>query len=295
MTPRQVLISAGAAAAAAGFSAAACRWAADRLPPPAALADPAAGSGGRWLRRNHAGAPVTLLEGPAAVGGILAGAAVLATATPRLAGAVAAAALGSGAVGAFDDLYGSAQARGFRGHLRALRAGTVTSGMVKIVGVGLSSLAAAAILASERGGPTGRRLLEVGVDTAVTAGMANLANLFDLRPGRSGKVILLVALPFATSGAAPAFGSALGALPTDLAARSMLGDCGANALGAAAATAMVGRVPLAGRLAALVAVVALNLASERVSFTAVIERVRLLRWLDGLGRMPASTGAAEGA
>ena len=64
----------------------------------------------------------------------------------------------------------------------------------------------------------------------------------------------------------------------------MLGDCGANALGAAIATVAAQTLPWQFRSAAFAAVATLNLASERVSFTAVIERTPLLRRLDQLGR-----------
>jgi UDP-N-acetylmuramyl pentapeptide phosphotransferase/UDP-N-acetylglucosamine-1-phosphate transferase len=74
----------------------------------------------------------------------------------------------------------------------------------------------------------------------------------------------------------------------------MMGDCGANALGAAVATAAVTRLPPAAKLAALAGVVALNLASERVSFTAVIARTPVLAWLDALGRTPSSPVAGPG-
>ena len=101
---------------------------------------------------------------------------------------------------------------------------------------------------------------------------------------------MLLAGGLAGAGGGPALGAAVGSLPTDLAARSMLGDCGANALGAAAATAAAGALGRRARLVALAAVVALNAASERVSFTAVIARTPALAWLDGLGRA-ASSGA----
>ncbi|MCQ6349962.1 hypothetical protein NPL98_28810, partial [Bacillus cereus] len=80
---------------------------------------------------------------------------------------------------------------------------------------------------------------------ALAAGCANLANLLDLRPGRALKVVLPpAALLVLAAGEAerPRRGGTLAlaallpglaALPADLRERGMLGDAGANVLGAA--------------------------------------------------------------
>jgi hypothetical protein len=73
-------------------------------------------------------------------------------------------------------------------------------------------------------------------------------------------------------------------LPDDLGERVMLGDCGANALGALLGLRLAALPGRGSRAALLGAVVALTLASEKVSFTQVIEATPGLRELDRLGR-----------
>jgi UDP-N-acetylmuramyl pentapeptide phosphotransferase/UDP-N-acetylglucosamine-1-phosphate transferase len=260
-------------------ASAAASWAAHRIARrlPAAIAAP-------WERTNHAGRTVTLLEGPAFVAGALTGALTGATlgrvAQPGARAAVAVAAGAAGALGALDDIAGGTTDKGLRGHLAALRRGEVTTGAVKVVGLAATGLVAAALV--DRGH---RAPLDTLVGGAVVAGAANAVNLFDLRPGRALKVTVATALPLVagTPGAA-AVGASLGVIRDDLAARSMLGDTGANAAGALVGIAVVERTGLLGRTLALGGLAALTLASERVSFTHVIEGNRVMRRLDEWGR-----------
>jgi UDP-N-acetylmuramyl pentapeptide phosphotransferase/UDP-N-acetylglucosamine-1-phosphate transferase len=211
---------------------------------------------------------VSLLSGPAF--------ALAATATARLPVAAAATAgLGAAAVGAFDDLAGSSEHRGFRGHLAALRDGRITSGSVKIAGIGMAGLLTAAALRP-------RRPVDLLLGGALVAGTANLLNLLDLRPGRALKAGALLAV----AADQPGIGGACAALlPGDLGERTMLGDAGANALGALLGAALADRWRGRGSRAAAVAfLVALTAASEVVSYSAVIDATPPLRWLDQLGR-----------
>jgi len=262
------------------------------------------GGAARWARTNHRGEAVTLLEGPAvAAGAVLAAAAGLALPARARAG-LAAAAIGAGAFGGYDDLAGSGGRRGFRGHLGALAHGELTTGAVKLAGIGATGLATSALLGD---GPA-----DLVLNTGLIAASANLINLFDLRPGRAIKVAaaastLLAAAP-ARSAPRPAagppsaaelaavpLGAALGLLGEDLAERAMLGDAGANALGAVLGTAAAASLPRAARIGLLAGIAGLTAASEVVSFTRVIERTPPLRWLDLLGRRPPAAPAARPA
>ena len=197
------------------------------------------------------------------------------------------AAFGFGLLGLLDDLLGDGSARGFRGHLRALVHGEITTGFLKLFG----GAGIAVVLVATPGFATGRRLL---VDAVLIALAANLGNLLDRAPGRTIKAAIVAYIPLAFvlgTGAvgiaiAPVMGAAIGLLPDDLGERLMLGDAGANVIGAVLGLGVVlGRGEVT-RTTALVALVVANVAAELVSFSSIIDRVKPLRALDRLGQRP---------
>jgi UDP-GlcNAc:undecaprenyl-phosphate/decaprenyl-phosphate GlcNAc-1-phosphate transferase len=266
------------------------------------------GGAARWTRRNHRGEPVTLLEGPAVAIGAMAGVLSSTGLDRGSQAALLAAAAGAAAFGGYDDLAGRGDRRGFRGHLGALRDGELTTGAIKLGGIGGTGLLASALLRT-RGpaAPSGVSAADFVLNAGLVAGGANLLNLFDLRPGRAIKVLLgasalLTAAPGARVVAGPA-GAAAALLPEDLRERAMLGDAGANALGGMLGAGAAIVLPRPARLAVLAAIIGLTAASEVVSFTQVIERTGPLRWIDMLGRRPppgmagapAESAPADGA
>lgn len=285
-----------AAAVVAGGVTAVVRGVLDMSPP---------GGAARWTRTNHRGEPVSMLEGPAVAAGLLAGG-IVGAPSARAAVALTVATGAGAAFGVIDDLTEDTEVRrkGLRGHLGALARGELTTGGLKVLGIGAASLVAAAVATPVRDSSGARRsaggwAVDVAVSGALVAASANLLNLLDLRPGRALKAASLVAAPLVVAGGAGA-GAAAGVLGTagaageqDLAEHDMLGDGGANALGATLGTALVLAAPRPVRWAALGVVTALTLASEKVSFTQVIERTPVLREIDAWGRRPVA--AAHGA
>lgn len=280
----------------------------------------------QWERTNFHGATVSLRGGVAMAGASVASAAVASALSdqPRAALGGAVAALGGGVAGYIDDVDqgahdGGKVAKGLKGHLGALAHGQVTTGVIKIAGIGASALAASALVGSKATSVSGKAA-DLALNTVLIAGTANLANLLDLRPGRALKATVLVATPLSyfscaaaktpaweTSGAAsatsaaPASASAasaqrllasglnaaaITALVEDLQETTMLGDTGANAAGALLGTSLAANDSWKLRLGATLGVVGLILASEKVSFSKVIAANPALNWLDQLWRRP---------
>lgn len=195
------------------------------------------------------------------------------------------AAVGFGLLGLLDDLVGSGHARGFRGHLAELAHGRLTTGGLKLLG----GAAVALVIASARDAHSPGRLL---VDAALIALAANLANQFDRRPGRVMKVaavcfvVVVAAAPNRSvlGGVGVIIGATMALLIDDLHERLMLGDVGANVVGACLGTGVVLAYSFPVRVGVLIAVAALNLIGELSSFTRLIDAVPPLRALDRAGR-----------
>jgi UDP-GlcNAc:undecaprenyl-phosphate GlcNAc-1-phosphate transferase len=196
--------------------------------------------------------------------------------------------LGVAFLGFLDDALGQGEAaatpRGWRGHGRALREGSLSTGAIKAIG----ALALAAYVVSGRGLESWHYLADVALLILTT----NLGNLLDLRPGRAekGLALLGVGLCLGAWTLAPIellgifAGPVLVGAWLTLRERAMLGDTGSNLIGAVAGVWLLTILGPDARLIALAVVVALTIYGELRSISAAIDSVPPLRWLDSLGR-----------
>jgi len=191
--------------------------------------------------------------------------------------------LGVALLGLVDDAF-AGKARGWRGNLAALRSGRLDTGALKAVG----TLVLALVVLHGRAGGGERFLLSVAVLTLST----NAFNLIDLRPGRAVKALVLLGAGLVIAGGAlgplwalgPFAGPVLVVGVYDLRERGMLGDTGANLLGALAGAWMVLTLSLAGLIVAFALLVAFTIYGEFRSISEFVERAPVLRHLDSIGR-----------
>ena len=162
------------------------------------------------------------------------------------------------ALGLVDDLWSGPQ-RGFRAHLAARR----TTGVLKLLGI-----------------PAYALLRTRSFSGSLLVGLAaNALNQLDTRPGRALKAYIAAALVVD----AP-LGIAVLLLPYDLREMTMLGDAGANALGALLGLNSVDRLTGKGRWLAIGGLAGLTIVGERTSLGRLIERTPGLAQFDSLGR-----------
>lgn len=222
--------------------------------------------------------------------------------------------------GMTDDVFGNSADKGFRGHVTALLKGRLTTGGLKLLGIGVVSAVYGWVAVGSQPDAAaysiGIRLAWWVVATFVIALAANLLNLLDLRPGRALKSYIVLVVPAAVLfgfAVVEQFGEYAEALGTgwltsdtvvtiagllvvmlgpvaavwgaDLGERGMLGDAGSNAMGAIVGYLLAGALDLPSLAAVAVVLLALNALSERVSFSTLIEKAPVLKQLDGLGRL----------
>lgn len=187
-------------------------------------------------------------------------------------------------LGLVDDVWGSREASGLKGHFVSLiKKGQLTTGALKAIAGGVTALLLSAMMGGWQMIPLNALIIALSV---------NAINLLDLRPGRAGKSFLLFAFLFMLAGwlkpelvyLFAAVGSLVAYLPVDLKARSMMGDTGSNALGAALGITAVWVLDFPLKLAYLVFLVFLHLFAEKYSLTKVIAGNKVLNYLDKMGR-----------
>lgn len=240
----------------------------------------------RLVKPNFSGEPIMSSYGIVSYAYTAAGAVALAMlgyADWRSAGLYAAVMGAMALLGAIDDVFGSREVGGFRGHFRKLVVERkLTTGALKAVGGGAVGAVSAWVIAD---GSAVRWILAALLIPAA----ANTLNVLDLRPGRA------VAVFFAGLGVTwvLAFGGlrapwivgwtaivAAVFAPLDCRARAMMGDSGSNALGAALGITIALSTGVVTQIGALALFAGVQAYSERRSVSALIERNAVLREID---------------
>lgn len=203
--------------------------------------------------------------------------------------------LGIALLGILDDALGLGSSedspRGWRGHLRAVAAGRLSTGAIKAVG----AVALAAYVVSGTGNEWPMYLVDVALLVLTT----NLFNLFDLKGGRVEKLLALVFLGLCLGSWSLAPIEVLGVFLAPflvgarftLGERAMLGDTGSNLAGAIAGVGLLLTLGDTAQVIALGIVLGLTIFGEFRSISAVIERFPPLRFIDSAGRSDPGNGS----
>ena len=189
-----------------------------------------------------------------------------------------------GLTGLLDDLIGDKNVKGFKGHIKSFFKGNLTTGGIK-AGIGFFVALFIAVIIS-------KNLIEIIVNTLIIALFTNLTNLFDLRPGRSIKVFILISIIMLFTSDIKGYNFLLysfyGILviyfPLDLKAKSMMGDVGSNVLGITLGVFCGFTHNLIVKFVYLFLLIFIHIMAEKISFSKIIEDNKVLNFIDNLGR-----------
>lgn len=190
-----------------------------------------------------------------------------------------------GFAGLLDDLIGNKKIKGLKNHIMSTFRGQLTTGFIKAFVGGCVAFTVSVALY--------RNFFDFTVNFAIVALFTNALNLLDLRPGRCVKFFLIAGVVVFFAGVgnlvqmlplAMMLTVAAAYLRYDLRELCMLGDTGSNILGVTLGFYSILSLGSISKVMLLIFLLCLNLAAEKVSLTSLIEKNRLLNYLDSLGR-----------
>ena len=185
--------------------------------------------------------------------------------------------------GIIDDTIGNRDVSGLKGHFKSLFKGKLTTGGFKALFGGFVGLIISVSIS--------KNIVDIIVNTLIIALSTNLMNLFDLRPGRAIKIYLVIMITIFITLTGYIKILPLLILPNvlayfnfDLKAKAMMGDTGSNVLGISIGILMAFGYTLNVRIGWLVFLVLIHLLTEKFSLTKIIEKNKVLNFIDRLGR-----------
>lgn len=190
-------------------------------------------------------------------------------------------------VGFIDDMLGSRDVTGLKGHFKALLNGRLTTGAIKAIVGFLVAMVISTFFSVD--------IIDLLLNTLIIALFTNLLNLFDLRPGRAIKLYIFLILMFFVNSLftgkfytlmffLPIIGFVLGYFPYDLNAKCMMGDAGSNLLGISVGMLTILQLAYMEKIIVLILLVIIHVFAEKYSISGVIAKNSVLNYIDNLGR-----------
>lgn len=189
-----------------------------------------------------------------------------------------------GLVGLMDDLIGDEKIKGFKGHIKYLLKGYISTGIIK-AGIGFIGALIVSILISNT-------ITEIIINILIIVLFTNLVNLFDLRPGRAIKVFILMSIILLYTSNIKEYnfllysfyGILLVYLPLDLKGKAMMGDVGSNVLGATLGMFCCLTHSLFWKYVYVLVLIFIHIMAEKISFSRAIKKNKILNFIDNIGR-----------
>lgn len=186
-------------------------------------------------------------------------------------------------IGLLDDLLGDRSVTGLKGHLKMLLHGKLTTGGLKAI-MGFLIAFIVSFNLNNNG------IIDITINTLIIALFTNFINLLDLRPGRAGKVFFILSIIFLIYGKGNPFyllillSIVIIYIPSDLKSSVMMGDTGSNVLGVSLGIASITIFGFNIRIIILSLLILMHFVTEKYSLTKIIEKNRVLNYIDMLGR-----------
>ncbi|WP_058485302.1 MraY family glycosyltransferase [Defluviitalea phaphyphila] len=188
-----------------------------------------------------------------------------------------------GFAGILDDLVGENNIKGLKGHFGKMFKGELTSGGLKALIGGISSLFVAFSFSMD--------VFDLFINTLLISLFINAMNLFDVRPGRTIKVFIMISIIIWILSKNPdrfltilLIGSIIPVIKGELREEYMLGDVGSNILGYTLGFTSAISLNLYTKIFFVMILILIHILGEITSITFLINKNPLLRYIDKLGQ-----------